>query len=84
MAAITEPTEATMRQWSCLVDTAVPDRPAEELNSWPGVQKERLQSPAEQQQCPQVPAPAQQPWQLQGLAMPNGAAAPPRGQRGIQ
>lgn len=32
MAAVTEPTEATMRQWSCLVDTAVPDRPAEGFN----------------------------------------------------
>ena len=49
----------------------------------PGVQKERLQCPAEQRQCPKFPVPAEQPWHLQGLAIPSGAAAPPRANMGL-
>ena len=43
----------------------------------PGVQRESLQ-------CLKFPAPTEQLWHLQGLAMPSGAAAPPRGEHGTQ
>ncbi|CAI9152503.1 unnamed protein product [Rangifer tarandus platyrhynchus] len=60
-----------------MVASAGPGRPEQSSTDRPGVQSERLQRL-------KFPAPTEQLWRLQGLAMPSGAAAPPRGEHGTR